>query len=427
MKKRLLFCLALCFSVSAVIAQKTSISGMDSSVKPGDDFFMHVNGNWYNSIEIPSTQSGVGAYSFMNYPQRIRMQAILDSVSSIRSKTGSIEQQVGDFYASGMDTITINKLGYQPIKPILKRIDNIKSVPALMRYIAEQTTVNNYSVIGFRVGADIKNSTVNIVNLSQTGLGLPERDYYFRADSSTLAIQEAYKNYITKLFTLTGIKAANAAKMAAAAYSIEKALAEAHKTNIERRKVEANYHKLAVNEITEQQPNIGWKQYFKAIGVNIDSVNMQQPAYYDRLNSLLVSASLEDWKVYLKTRALVTYDSYLSKPFVTASFDYSKILSGQSVQTPRGEEITNAVDRSLGHGLAQLYVKKYFPEAAKKRMEELVKNLKTAFEARINKLDWMSDETKTKAKEKLYAFNEKIGYPDKWRDYADVKINRGTY
>lgn len=400
---------------------------MDASVKPGDDFFMHVNGNWLKSVEIPSTQSGVGAYSFMNYPQRSRMQAILDSVSSIRSKTGSIEQQVGDFYAAGMDTATINKLGYQPIKPILKRIDNIKNVASLMQYVAEQTTVNNYSVIGFRVGADIKNSTVNIVNLGQTGLGLPERDYYFRTDSSTLAIQEAYKKYVATLFTLIGNKAANAATMATDAYNIEKELAEAHKTNIERRNVKANYNKLAVSEIITKQPNVRWKQYFSTIGVSIDSVNMQQPAYYDRLNSLLVSASLEDWKAYLKARALVAYDNYLSKPFVTASFEYAKILSGQSAQTPRGEEITNAVDRSLGHGLAQLYVKKYFPEAAKKRMEELVKNLKSAFEARIDKLEWMSDETKAKAKEKLYAFNEKIGYPDKWRDYSDVKINRGTY
>jgi putative endopeptidase len=427
MKKRYPFCLVLCFAITAALAQNVSISDMDSSVKPGDDFFMHVNGKWYNSVEIPSTQSGVGSYSFLNFPQRIRLQGILDSVSTTQNVMGSIEQKVGDFYASGMDTQTINKRGYQPIKPLLKRINGIRNIPSLMQYITEQTTVNNYSVIGFRVGPDIKKSSVNIINLAQTGLGLPERDYYFRTDSSTLAVQEAYKNYVTTLLTLTRIDASKAATMAAAVYNIEKELADSHKTNIERRNVQENYNKLAVTDIASKQPNINWQAYFKGISVSVDSVNMQQPAYYDRLNSLLVSASLEDWKSYLKARALISYADYLSKPFITASFEYSKILTGQSVQEPRGEEITEAVDRSLGHGLAQLYVKKYFPEEAKKRMGVLVNNLKTAFENRINNLDWMSDSTKAKAKEKLYAFNEKIGYPDKWRDYSEVQINREAY
>lgn len=427
MKKRCSFCLVLCFAITATLAQNVSISDMDSSVKPGDDFFMHVNGKWYNSVEIPSTQSGVGSYSFLNFPQRIRLQGILDSVSTTQNIMGSIEQKVGDFYASGMDTQTINKRGYQPVKPLLKRINGIRNIPSLMQYITEQTTANNYSIIGFRVGPDIKKSSVNIINLGQTGLGLPERDYYFRTDASTLAVQDAYKNYVTTLLTLTGIDASKAAKMSTAVYGIEKKLADSHKTNIERRNVQENYNKFAVTEIAAKQPNIGWATYFKGLGISIDSVNMQQPAYYDRLNLLLTSASIEDWKAYLKARALISYADYLNETFTTASFEYSKVLSGQSVQKPRGEEITEAVDKSLGHGLAQLYVKKYFPEEAKKRMEVLVNNLKTAFENRINNLDWMTDATKEKAKEKLYAFNEKIGYPDKWRDYSNVKINRGTY
>ncbi|RYU95906.1 M13 family metallopeptidase [Emticicia agri] len=422
----LLLLLAL-VGIQPALAQKVHITDIDPTVKPGDDFFMYVNGKWYNSVEIPSTQTGVGSYSFLNFPQRIRMQGILDSVSAAKSPTGSIEQKVGDFYASGLDIATINKRGYEPIKPLLKSIDGIKDVASLMKFVTEQTKSNNYSIIGFRVGPDIKNSAINIANLSQTGIGLPERDYYFRTDSSTLNIQKAYVAYLTKLFVLSGTEASAAAKMASAAYAIEKELAASHKTNIERRNVQANYNKLKLTDIVAKQPNIGWAAYFSGLGVKVDTLNMQQPAYYDRLNTLLTSASIEDWKAYLKAKSLTTYADFLSKDFTTAAFDYSKILTGQTTQKPRGEEITEAVDRSLGHGLAQLYVKKYFPEEAKKRMRVLVDNLKTAFEARITRLDWMSDETKAKAKEKLYAFTEKIGYPDKWRDYSAVKINRGTY
>lgn len=430
MKKHLPILLILWFlvaNINASFAQKVSITGIDPTLKPGDDFFMYVNSKWYNSVEIPSTQSGVGAYSFMNYPQRIRLQGILDSVSAAKNPMGSIEQKVGDFYASGMDTNTINKRGYAPVKPMLKAIDGIKDIASLMKYVADQQKFNNFSIIGFRVGPDIKNSSINIVNVGQTGIGLPERDYYFKTDPSTLAIQKAYQEYIVTLLKLTGTDAIMAAKMATAAYAIEKELAASHKTNIERRNVQANYNKLAVADIAQKQPNIGWKTFFATLGVKIDSLNMQQPAYYDKLNSLLASTPIEDWKAYLRAKTLVSYADFLSKPFTKASFDYAKFLTGQATQKPRGEEITEAVDRSLGHGLAQLYVKKYFPEEAKRRMKELVKNLKTAFENRITNLDWMSDSTKAKAKEKLYAFTEKIGYPDKWRDYSKVVINRGTY
>lgn len=430
MKKLFPFTFFFCFLLLCInpsFAQKVSITGIDPSLKPGDDFFMYVNGKWYNSVEIPSTQSGVGTYSFMNYPQRIRLQGILDSVSVAKNPMGSIEQKVGDFYASGMDTNTINKRGYSPVKPMLKAIDGIRDATSLMKYVADQQKFNNFTIIGFRVGPDIKNSAVNIINLGQTGIGLPERDYYFRTDSSTIAIQKAYRNYIATLFKLTGIDTTKATQMATAVYNLEKEMAASHKTNIERRNVQANYNKLAVADIAQKQPNIGWQSFFKELGVKADSLNMQQPAYYDKLNSLLTSASIEDWKAYLRAKTLVSYADFLSKPFTKASFEYAKFLTGQATQKPRGEEITEAVDRSLGHGLAQLYVKKYFPEEAKRRMKELVKNLKTAFENRITNLDWMSDSTKAKAKEKLYAFTEKIGYPDKWRDYSKVVINRGTY
>ena len=432
MKKLLYFSLALLLAGACKQAFDTDtkhvvITGIDATKKPGDDFFTFVNGIWYDSATIPASQTGVGAYSFMNYPQRIRLQGILDSVSQSNNPAGSIEQRVGDFYASGLDTVAINKRGYEPIKSLLERIDAITGVPSLMKLVAEEQKVGDGSIVGFYVGPDDKQSTVNIAQFYQTGTGLPERDYYFKTDSSTLKIQTAYKKYLTTLFELTSMDATTAAKNATVAYEIEKQLATAHRTNIELRDVKANYNKLAVAELSKKHPNLRWTTLLTDLGLMVDSVNVAQPAYYNKLNAMLKSVSIPDWKAYLKANALTNYANFLSQPFADASFEYTKILTGQAVKKPRPEEMTQAVDRSLGHALAQLYVKKYFPEDAKKRMAVLVGNLKKAFEGRINKLDWMSDSTKTQAKEKLHFFTEKIGYPDKWRDYSDVEVKRDAY
>jgi putative endopeptidase len=430
MKKLLYLSLVLFIAASCkqeAETRRTVITGVDSSRKPGDDFFTYVNGIWYDSAAIPASQTGVGSYSFLNFPQRIRLQAILDSISATTNPAGSIEQKVGDFYASGMDTTAINNRGYDPIKPLLTRIDDITDLPSLMKLVADEQKVGDGSIIGFYVSPDDKRSTINIVQLYQTGIGLPERDYYFKADSSTINIQNAYKNYLATLFELTGSDAATAEKNAALTYNIEKQLAASHKTNIETRDVKANYNKMSVTAMSKKHPNINWSTLLSDLGVSVDSVNVGQPAYYDKLNTMLKSVPLSEWKVYVKANALTTYANFLSRPFIDASFAYSKVLTGQAVQKPRAEEMTQAVDRSLGHALAQLYVKKYFPQEAKKRMAVLVDNLKKAFEARINRLEWMSDSTKAKAKEKLYAFSEKIGYPDKWRDYSNVEVSRDTY
>ncbi|MEZ0486225.1 M13 family metallopeptidase [Fibrella aquatica] len=416
-----------CQRASVPNAKRVVVTGIDTSKKPGDDFFTYANGIWSDTAQIPASQAGVGAYSFMNYPQRIRLQAILDSVSAGQHPKGSLEQQVGDFYASGMDIAAINKRGYDPIKPLLTRIDAVSDVSSLLKLVAEEQKVGNRSMIGFYVGPDTRRSTINIAQFSQTGIGLPERDYYIKTDPSTLLVQKGYRDFVARLFELTGTEAAAAQKNAAVVYDIEKQLAIAHRTNIERRDVKANYNKLAVAELAQKQPTLQWATLLADLGVQADSVNVAQPAYYDKLNTLLTAIAIEDWKVYVKAHTLSNYANHLSQPFVDASFAYTQILTGQAVMKSRAEEMTQAVDGSLGEALAQLYVKKYFPEEAKKRMVVLVDNLKKAFEARINKLDWMSDSTKTRAKEKLYAFSEKIGYPDKWRDYSKVDVKRDTY
>jgi putative endopeptidase len=429
--KRSLFLFASLLSLAACkttpVKNVTAIQGIDSSLKPGDNFFRYVNGKWYDTARIPPTQTGVGTYMFMNYPQRLRLQGILDSVSRAANTPGSIEQKLGDFYASGMDTTTINQLGYDPIKPLLARVDSITDLVSLMNFVTVEAKAENTSFLGFGVGPDNKNSSLNIAHLYQTGIGLPERDYYFKTDPASIGIQQAYKVYLATLFQLTGSDAATAIKDADIVYNIQKQLASSHKTNIELRDINANYHKISVPEIVKRQPNIGWLNVLDGLGAKTDSIDVAQPAYYDQLNVLLKSVPLNEWKIYLRASSISNYANVLSKPFVDAEFEFNKVLSGQAVQKSRGEIMANNVDQSLGQALGQLYVKKYFPEAAKKRALELVNNLQKALAIRIDKLDWMNDSTKQKAKEKLFAITKKIGYPDKWRDYNNVNIVKGKY
>ncbi|HMC87000.1 MAG TPA: M13 family metallopeptidase, partial [Chitinophagaceae bacterium] len=418
--------LAACQSKPETVAT-TDISGIDSLIKPENNFFMYVNRIWYDSAQIPPSQSGVGAYMFMNYPQRLRLQGILDSVSRANNTAGSIEQKLGDFYASGMDTTTINQLGFDPIKPVLAGIDSIGNLTSLMKFVATQARLNNSSFLAFGVGPDNKNSNLNIAHIYQTGIGLPERDYYFKTDAPSLAIQQAYKLYLAKLFQLTGSDTATASKDADIVYNIDKQLAGSHRTNIELRDVNANYNKMAVSTLIKKHPNIGWQNVLNDLGAKTDSIDVAQPAYYDRLNTALKSVPIGQWKIYLKAYTISNYENVLSQPFVDASFELNKVISGQAVQKTRGEKMASAVDRQLGGALGQLYVKKYFTEDAKKRVLDLVNNLQKALSARMDKLDWMSDSTKVKAKEILFSITKKICYPDKWRDYSNVTIVKDKY
>jgi len=327
--------LAACNTPNSPDTQKQSfvdVSGIDSSIKPGDDFFRYVNGRWYDTAKIADEETGVGSYMFLNIPQKQLLQHILDSVSSAQHTPGSIDQKVGDFYASGMDTVSINQRGYEPIKPILARIDAINDVPSVIKFAASGLKAGNRSIVAFSVSPDDKNSGINIAQASQAGIGLPDRDYYFKTDSPTLAIQQGYKKYIGALFQLTGSDPATAAHQADIAYGIEKELSASHKTNIELRDINANYNKRSVAAISKAQPNIGWKALLADLDANTDSIDISQPAYYDKLNTLLKSIPMDGWKIYLKAMTLRNYASALSKPFQDASFEFTKVLSGQAAQ-----------------------------------------------------------------------------------------------
>lgn len=403
-------------------------TNIDSTVKPGDNFFLYVNGAWIKKAQIPPTETQLGSFLELYNRTKANLHNIVEEAAKGGQPAGSIEQKVGDFYASGMDSATIEKLGYDPVKPYLQQIDAIKDARGIMQFVASQQLEGNGIFMGQSIGADEKNSNMNIASFYQAGLGLPDRDYYFKTDPATQAIVKAYQQYMQKLFTLTGDDSATAVKKMTAVYALEKQLAGSHRTNEDLRDPQSNYHKLAVAALDKQMPVIGWSSQLTAVGIKADSVNIGQPAYFAKLNELLKTAPVDTWKTYLRFHILNDAASALSSDFVNARFEYSgKALNGQQKIKPRWERMVANTDGNLGEALGQLYVKKYFTEEAKKRMQELVNNLQTAFDARISKLDWMTDSTKQKAKEKLHAFLKKIGYPDKWRDYSKVTIDRGKY
>lgn len=408
--------------------QFLEIANMDSTVRPEDDFFLYVNGAWIRKAQIPSTETDIGVIPDLGKRAQINLHNILEDVSKNGQLSGSLEQKAGDFYASGMDSATIERRGYEPIKPYLQKIDAIKDVRDIMQFVASQQLEGDGLLLGQSIGADEKHSSVNIVSYYQAGLGLPDRDYYFNTDPATLTIVKAYQQYIQKLFVLTGDDVVTATKEMKRVYALEKQLASGHLNHIDLRDPQNNYHKLAVAGLDKTMPVLGWSSLLAAVGVKADSVNIEQPAYYTRLNELLKTVPVETWKIYLRFHVLNGAASALSSGFVNARFEYSgKALHGQQEMKPRWEDMVSNTDACLGEALGQLYVKKYFTEDARKRVLELVNNLQTAFDARIGKLDWMTDSTRLKAKEKLHAFLKKIGYPDKWRDYSKVTIDRNKY
>ena len=401
--------------------------GMDTTVKPGDDFYSYVNGNWAKTVTIPDDQTGWGAF-YMIYEDNLKnLRSILEDAAKTSNPAGSLEQKVGDYYAAGMDTATIEKVGAEPLKPMLAKIDAVKDYKEMMNLISESYASGEGDLLGFYVGSDDKNSSQNIAIFTQSGITLPEKEYYTRNDSSTIAIRAAFVKYITDMFTLTGTDAATAAKNAATIMALETEIAKSHRTAVELRDPQNNYNKMSIADLEKKAPNIGWQNFFSKINTKTDSVNVGQPAYFVALSSMLAAKPIDLWKIKLKFDYIASNSSLLSKGFRDARFAYNKVISGIKKDSDRWKKMVNRVDGGLGELLGQLYVKKYFTEEAKKRMDELVNNLQVAFEARIKKLDWMSDSTKQRAVGKLHLFLKKIGYPAKWKNYDDVTINKANF
>ena len=416
---------------SAAIPPKKFIdpANMDLTVKPGDNFFEYANGNWIKQNAIPAKETRWGSFNILHQENTDRLLGILNEVSKSTHPAGSLEQRVGDLYASGMDSVAIEKLGYNPIKPDLDRIDKITDLNGVIsEAVFERVNGEGSPLFGFGVSQDEKHVTKYVAGINQGGTTLPDRDYYLKSDARTKKIQDAYKQYITALFTLTGSSNDDATKNAATIFTIEAALAKAQLSRVAMRDPNITYNKFAVADFAKTTPHLNWVELLPQMKVaGQDTMNVGQPAFFKTEDTLLAATPINDWKVYLKWNILKGSASALSSPFVAANFTFSSALSGQKVQTPRNERMSALVDGSVGELLGQLYVAKYFTPAAKQYMVDLVNNLKVTLGERIQNLTWMSAETKARALKKLNAFTVKIGYPDKWQLYEGLTINRNDY
>lgn len=403
-------------------------TGMDTTVHPGDNFFLYANGTWIKNSVIPDDQSGWGSFYTLYDANLKKMRTILDELSTKTDhQPGSNEQKVGDFYASGMDSAAIEKAGYDPLKPMLAKIDAIKDHKELMSLLAQSFTEGDGDLLGIYIGADERNSTKNILSLYQTGLSLPEKDYYTKTDAPTAEKRQKLVEHITNLFVLTGTDKTLAAQQATAVLQLETEIAKSHLAPVELRDPIKNYNKMSVSDLEKMSPNISWTASLQKMNIQTDSVNVAQPAYYKALSTLLAAKPIDVWKSKVKFDYISSNASLLSKAFVDERFAFNKLFSGAKTQEDRWKKMVNRTDNGLKDLLGQIFVQKYFPAEAKKRMDELVNNLQTAFGKRINALDWMSDTTKQKAQEKLSAIMKKIGYPDKWKSYDDVTISRNDF
>lgn len=403
---------------------------MDLSVKPGDDFYTYASGTWIRKNPVPAKETRWGSFNVLRDFNINAVKGILaEAAADKAAKPGSVEKRVGDFYASGMDSVTIEKRGFNPIKPDLARVAGIKDLNGVLAEAA-YLRVNGLGspFFGFYVAQDRKNVEQNIAQLSQGGTSLPDRDYYLKSDPRSLKIQEAYKKYITTLFTLTGTQAAQASKNAETIFNFEKSLAELQKSRVEMRDPQKTYNKYAVSEFQKLTPSINWNSMFGYLQVKPqDSILVNVPTFFSGLNEKLRNTPVNDLKTYLTWSVLKGSAGLLTAPFVKANFEFSQVLSGQKVQTPRWQRMSSLTDGSIGDLLGQLYVKKYFTPEAKARMAQMITNLRTAYAHRIKNLDWMSDATKQKALDKLNAFRPKIGYPDKFKNYDGLTISKATF
>jgi putative endopeptidase len=395
------------------------ISAQDSSVRPQSDFYLFANGTWLKNTIIPAAQSVWGSSSTLFDSSTNRLHRILDSLAAIaNAPIGSIAQQTGDLYASGMDTASIEKKGYLPVKMELDSIALIKNKEEIKREIAREYKINHTPFFSFFVGADDRNSLVNAAHFNQGGLGLPSRDYYFKTDSSSKNIRNAYSIYIEKIFTLLGRSAGDAAQQAKSVLALETAMAAISKSPVDLRDPVANYHKIFLSA------NSDLKKMLVAFGVNTDTIISGQPEYYKGLNKLINNTALETLKSYMSFHVVDDDAYYLSGEFVNAKFEFNKFLTGATQLRERWKRMTSMVDEELGDNLSRLYIQKYFTAADKERISGMVDNILVSLGGRIQQLDWMSDSTKQKALIKLHAIVKKIGYPDHWKDYSSIHITR---
>lgn len=405
------------------------LTNLDESVKPQDDFYQYAIGGWLLDNPIPDAYSRWGSFELLYENNLKQVKTILESSAKSNSVKGSIEQKVGDFYSTGMDTAKIEELGYTPIQPILEKIDKINSKEDLVKVTAYLHSHEVSPLFAFYAGVDAKNSEMMIASFWQAGMGLPDVEYYYKDDNRSKEIREKYVEHIAKMFELISYSNSDAKAASEKIMEIETALAKSANTLLENRDPNRTYNKLSKEQLIKLSPNFEWNLFFNEIGVdNLKETIVAQPEFLSEISSLMESAQISDWKAYLKWTLLRSTADYLSSNFVNQDFEfYGKFLNGSKKLQDRWKRVSNVLDGSIGELVGQLYVKDNFPPEAKTRAIEVVDNLISSMGESIKNNDWMSKETKEQALVKLNSFGVKIGYPDKWTDYSGLQISNESF
>lgn len=405
------------------------LTNLDQTINPRNDFYQYACGGWMKANPLTDEYSSFGSFDQLAENNRTQIKGLIEELAKKQSQPGSITQKIGDLYNIAMDSAKLNADGVAPIKEYLDKLASIKDRNGLSQEIATMHRDGFGPFFGLYVGADDMNSSMNIAQLYQGGLSLGEREYYLDGDDHTKEIRTKFEEHVDKMFQLAGFTAEEAQKAAKNVMKVETRLAEASKFAVELRDPYANYNKITVAQLKKEVPSIDWDAYFTTIGLkDLQDVNVGQMDEIKTVADLLKKEDLDVLKAYLQWNVINTASSYLSDNFVAQNFDfYGRTLSGTKEMQPRWKRAVSAVNGVLGEAVGQMYTEKYFPAAAKERMIKLVGNLQKALGERIQGLEWMSEETKAKALEKLAAFHVKVGYPDKWRDYSSLEIKNDSY
>ncbi|HEY2854356.1 MAG TPA: M13 family metallopeptidase [Gemmatimonadaceae bacterium] len=399
-------------------------TNFDRAVRPQDDFFRFVNGSWLEHTQIPADASSWGAFNQLTEKSRVAIHQIVEDAAKSNAPAGSEQRKIGDLYASYMDSARVEQLGIKPLQPTLAEVAAVKSTKELPAEFAKLGQIGLANPFGVRVGQDPKLSSVNTVLISQSGLGMPDRDYYLRTDEKTLATKAAYQKYIETLFTLA--HQPDPAGAASRIVALETEIATPQWDRAKSRNRDLSYNKFSRAQLEAATPAYDWNAYLTAAGLaKATDVIVNQPDYVKAMNDIIAKTPASTWREYITFKLLDDYADVLPAAFQNARFEFrNKTLSGQQEMSPRWKRAVGVVEGAMGEAGGKLYVQQYFKPEAKARMDALVKNILAAYKVGIDSLDWMSPETKRQAQDKLAHFTVKIGYPDKWRDYSKLAIER---